>query len=65
MLNKYIEQLNKIIDTCQIHKNRLDFAYSKIKHLFPITDDLYYSLKDEEMAYIDQYIYSGLQSTKI
>jgi hypothetical protein len=57
MLNKYIEQLNKIIDTCQIHKKRLDFAYSKIKHLFPITEDLYYSLMDEDMAYIDQYIF--------
>lgn len=57
MLNKYIDQLTKIIETCLIHKKRLDFAYSKIRHLFPITEELYYSLKDEEMAYIDQYIF--------
>ena len=57
MLNKYLEQLNKIIATCQIHQKRLDFAYSKIKNLFPITESGYYSLKDEEMAYIDQYIF--------
>ena len=57
MLDKHIEQLRKIIDTCLIHKQRLDYAYSKIGHLFPITEELYYTLKDDDMAYIDQYIF--------
>jgi len=57
MLDKYIEQLNKIIGTCLIHKQRLDYAYSKINHFFPITEELYYNLKDDDMAYIDQYIF--------
>lgn len=57
MLNKYEEQLNKIISTCLTHKQMLDFAHSKIKHLLPLTEELYYSLQDEEMAYIDQYIF--------
>lgn len=57
MLDKHIEQLSKIIDTCLIHKQRLDYAYSKIGHLFPITEELYYTLKDDDMAYIDQYIF--------
>lgn len=57
MLDKHIEQLSKIIETCLIHKQRLDYAYSKIGHLFPITEELYYTLKDDDMAYIDQYIF--------
>lgn len=57
MLDKHIEQLSKIIETCLIHKQRLDYAYSKIGHFFPITEELYYTLKDDDMAYIDQYIF--------
>ena len=57
MLNKLQEQLEKIITTCAIHKKRLDYAYSKIRHFFPITGELYYSLNDDDMAYVDQYIF--------
>lgn len=57
MINKYTDQLNKIIGTCLIHQKRLDFAYSKIKQLFPITEARFYILEDEEMSYIDQYIF--------
>jgi len=57
MLDKYIEQLNQILETCLIHKKRLGYAYSRIKGLFPITEELYITLTDEDMAYIDQYIF--------
>jgi hypothetical protein len=57
MLNKHLEQLSRIIETCQVHQKRLDFASSKIKKFFPITENEYYSLKDEDMSYIDQYIF--------
>lgn len=57
MLSKFNEQLDRLLATCAIHKKRLDFAYSKIRHVFPITEELYYSLKDDDMAYIDQYIF--------
>ena len=57
MLDKYIEQLNLILETCLIHKKRLEYAYSRIKGLFPITEELYFTLTDENMAFIDQYIF--------
>jgi uncharacterized protein with HEPN domain len=57
MLNKYFDQLNKIIETCLIHQKRLEFAFSKIHVLFPLNEESFRSLGDEEMAYIDQYIF--------
>lgn len=57
MLNKYSEQLEKIIETCLIHQKRLDYAYTRIKGLFPLLEEDYYSLSEDEMAYIDQYIF--------
>lgn len=54
MLDKYSDQLDKVLATCLIHKKRLHFAYSKIKQFFPITAEVYYDLNDEDMAFIDQ-----------
>ena len=57
MIAKYNDQLEKVIETCLIHKKRLHFALEKLSHLLPLTEELYYTLTDEEMAYIDQYIF--------
>jgi len=49
--------LNSIIQECQLHKKRLDFAYSKIEHWHPFTSESIDMLKDEDVSYLDQYIF--------
>jgi len=65
MLNKNIEQLQKIIEVCDIHLKRLNNAFRNVFKLLPFSEEKYNNLTDEQIAYIDQYIFrfSKLQDT--
>jgi hypothetical protein len=50
---------------CNKHLLRMQFAYSKIQHLFPLTTTTYADLPDETLSFFDQLIFrfTKLQDT--
>lgn len=58
-------KLRETFEACDIHLNRMIFANSKVSKLLPLTLDSYYSLAEDTISYIDQFIYrfSKLQDT--
>lgn len=59
------ESLRQTFETIAIHLKRMEFAKSKVKPFIPINRDNYYSLDDETIGFLDQYIFrfSKLQDT--
>lgn len=53
--NEYI--LDSIIKECYKHQRRLQYAFNKLKSLFPFTSDKLSNLTDDEIAILDQLIY--------
>lgn len=55
----------KIINECDKHLQRLHYAKEGLKVVFPLTQEAYQSLSDEDVQAIDQFIYrfSKLQDT--
>jgi len=53
--NQYI--LKSILNECDKHLKRMRFAYGKISSLFPLSKERISKLKEEEISYIDQFIY--------
>lgn len=54
------EQNDKIaetFDTCALHLKRMEFAKSKVAAFIPLNRDNYYSLDDETIGFLDQYIF--------
>ena len=54
------EQNDKIaetFDTCALHLKRMEFAKSKVGAFIPLNRDNYYSLDDETIGFLDQYIF--------
>lgn len=60
-----IDSLNQTFDTCKLHVKRMEFAKSKVAPFIPLNNDNYYSLDDETIGFLDQYIFrfSKLQDT--
>ena len=56
---------DKIIKECEKHLQRLKYAKSKLKDIFPLTGQSYQDLSQEDIQVIDQFIYrfSKLQDT--
>ena len=56
---------DKIIKECEKHLQRLKYAKSKLKDIFPLTAQSYQNLSQEDIQVIDQFIYrfSKLQDT--
>lgn len=61
---KKIKQ-EKIINECEKHLQRLQYAKAELKNLFPLTQKSYQNLSQENIQAIDQFIYrfSKLQDT--
>ena len=61
----YNEKLEKVKEECFKHLERMNTAKRKISHLFPLTIEKYDCLSDDEIAYIDQFLFrfSKLQDT--
>ena len=55
----------KIINECDIHILRINSAYQKTVAILPLTADKYTKLSDDEVGYIDQYLFrfAKLQDT--
>ena len=64
-MNKDAVKLKAIIQQCNKHAQRLNYAYSKIAFLLPFSAENVSRLKDEEISHLDQYIFrfSKLQDT--
>ena len=58
-------KLNKIINACEKHLQRLQYAKDELKNIFPLTQQSYQDLSQEEIQAMDQFIYrfSKLQDT--
>lgn len=58
MINSELnDSLSQTFDTCAIHIKRMEFAKSKAEPYIPLSRDNYYSLDDETIGFIDQYIF--------
>jgi hypothetical protein len=64
-MNKYKLMLEQNFNESKKHFLRLNKAAEKIKSLIPLDKDSYLNLKDDEIAYLDQFIFrfSKLQDT--
>lgn len=59
------DRIMETFDTCALHVKRMEFAKSKVKAFIPLSRDNYYSMDDETIGFLDQYIFrfSKLQDT--
>lgn len=48
---------DKIINECERHLQRLNYAKNQLKELFPLTEERYKNLSDDNTQAIDQLIY--------
>ena len=51
------DRLRETLQLCSIHHERMQYAYSKVKHYFPIDLSKYKQLSGDDMSYIDQLIF--------
>jgi hypothetical protein len=59
------DRIIQTFDTCALHIKRMEFAKSKVSAFIPLSRDNYYSIDDETIGFLDQYIFrfSKLQDT--
>jgi hypothetical protein len=58
MMDKELQnKLKETLDTCSLHLKRMEFARSKVTLFCPLTRDNYYSLDDETIGFLDQFIF--------
>jgi len=59
------DNITQTFDTCALHAKRMEFAKSKVEAFIPLNRDNYYSMDDETIGFLDQYIFrfSKLQDT--
>lgn len=57
--------IEQIFDKCRKHIERIEFAKANMKELLPLTVSKYENLENEQIVYIDQYLFrfSKLQDT--
>lgn len=63
--SEFNDSITQTFDTCALHIKRMEFAKSKIDAFIPLNRDNYYSMNDETIGFLDQYIFrfSKLQDT--
>lgn len=58
MIDSILEnKLKETFESCDTHLNRMIFAKSKIRSNLPVNLDTFYSLSDEQISFMDQFIY--------
>lgn len=58
MSQNYIQQkVSHVIDECDLHVKRLNYASEKLKRLMPLDDKSYQNLKDEHVESLDQFLF--------
>ncbi len=51
------DKLIRIFDTCDLHLKRMDFAKSKVIPFIPLNWDTYYTMDEETISFLDQFIF--------
>ena len=51
------DRLKEAVLLCNIHVERMSFAFKKIEKYFPFTEQQYIGLIDEDLSFIDQLIF--------
>lgn len=51
------DQLLQTFETCALHLKRMEFAKSKVGTFIPLNRDNYYTLDDDTIGFLDQYIF--------
>jgi len=58
MSQNYIQQkVSHVIDECELHVKRLNYASEKLKRLMPLDAQSYQNLKDEHVESLDQFLF--------
>ena len=51
------DQILQTFETCTLHLKRMEYAKSKVLAFIPLDRDAYYTLDDEAIGSLDQYIF--------
>lgn len=51
------DRLSSALHLCDIHCERMNFAYARIQHYFPLTVEIYEKMAPEDMSFFDQLIF--------
>lgn len=57
ILKEENDQLREIYTACDLHFERMEYAYSKISRYFPLNLEAYQSIDRDSLSYFDQMIY--------
>jgi len=57
LLSEKDDKLKEAIQLCSIHRDRMDYAYSKLENRFPLTIEIYNELSLDELSFFDQLIF--------
>jgi len=52
-----IDQLKDALKLGDVHCDRMNFAFGKVKHFFPLSRDKYLLISPEDMSFFDQLIF--------
>ena len=51
------DELLEALQPCEIHHERIQYAYHKVKHYFPLSTNTYKELSKDDLSYLDQLIF--------
>ena len=51
------DELKEALQLCEIHHERMQYAYHKVKHYFPLNTNTYKKLSEDDLSYLDQLIF--------
>lgn len=57
MTNENHDKLKEAYLVAKIHLERMQYAYSKIEHQFPLNIKLYEKISDEDLSFFDQFVF--------
>ena len=52
-----VDKLREALKLCSIHNERMQYAFNKVKHYFPLDETSYNKLSKDDLSYIDQLIF--------
>ena len=52
-----VDRLKEAVQLCNIHVERMSFAFKKTEKLFPLTEEKFIHIEPEELSFIDQLIF--------
>ena len=52
-----IDKLSEAVKLCEIHFERMNYAFQKVVHHFPLKEEVYKQLNYDDLSYLDQLIF--------